>query len=209
MITAALSFLSWNRIKTLLIIAAIIAVVWFYKSWEFRGVEMERQSENVEQLRKYDSLRYASTTYTTDEIKEYLEFQNQDLKVFLEQNKVRPRQIERIIEQKLKYFDTINRSQDLTPVLEAIKNNKTAKVAVIDSTNCLIIKGWIVFDNDSLSLDITERKFTNVSDVVSYWERSKWSFLGFKTRLFGKKQSTVIIKDDCGKTRTLVIDKKG
>ena len=208
MITSLLGFLTWNRIKTGLIIFAALAVVWLYKSWEYRGEEMRRQQENVSQLRKLDSFQYASQTYTQDEIVEYLEYQRQDLNQFLEDNRVESRRIERIVTQKLKYLDTLSRKQDLSPILKAIRANKSTKVAVKDSTECLIVKGWVVFENDSLTLDITDRKFLNITDVVSYWERRKWSFLGIKTRLFGKKQATVIVKDKCGVSKTIVIDKK-
>ena len=206
--TALLSFLNWNRIKTALIIIAVIAVVWLYKSWEYRGVEMQRQSENVSQLRKFDSLKYASQTYSKQEIEEYLEFQREDLQQFLKDNKLNSSRIERIITQRLKYLDTVSRKQDLSPILDAIKENRIGKVAVVDSTDCMIIKGWVVFENDSLSLDITDRKFKNITDVVSYWQRNQWRFLGIKTRIFGRKEATVIIKDECGESRTILIDKK-
>ena len=72
----------------------------------------------------------------------------------------------------------------------------------------MVIKGFVVFKNDTLQLDITDRQFTNSSEVVSYYERRQWKFLGIKTRLFGKKQLTVIIKDDCGRSETVIIDLK-
>lgn len=207
--TPIIAFLTWNRIKTLLIIAGVIGAVWFYKSWEYRGEEMKRQAENASQLRKYDSLKYASQTYSKKELNEYLEFQRQDLKSYLDKNKVSTRKIEQIITQKLNYLDTLSRKQDLSPILNAIQQNKEAKVAVIDSSECLVVKGWVVFENDSLSLDITDRKFKNITDVVSYWERNLWKTpFGFKTRLFGKKQATVIVKDKCGVSKTIIINRK-
>ena len=191
-----------------MIVIAVIGVVWFYKSWEYRGEEMKRQEFNNEQIRKYDSLKFASQTYTKKELDEYLEYNRQDLQDFLREQRINTRKIEQIITQNLKYRDTLRRSTNLQPILDAIKNQRNLRVPVIDSTDCLIIKGYIAFEHDTLTLDITDRKFTNTSDVVSYWERNQWKLLGIKTRLFGKKKSTVIIKDKCGNTKTFVIDKK-
>ncbi len=208
MITTILSIITMKRVKTVFIMLAVVGGVWMYKNWQFQKSENKRQTENVSQLRKYDSLRYANQTYSKQELQEYLAYQRADLQDFLKENKVNSRRIEKIITQKLEYYDTLSRKQDLTPILEAIKNKRDARVPVKDSTDCLIIEGWVVFENDSLKLDITNREFKNITDVVSYWERNKWSFLGIKTRLFGRKKATVIIKDKCGISRTIVIDKR-
>lgn len=209
MITALLSFFTWNRIKTFLIIFLVVAAVWFFQSWQYRGEEMKRQADNMQQVRQLDSFKYASLSYKKDEIDEMLNLQRQDLKEFLDDNRIKTKRIERIITQKLEYLDTQSREVDLNPILDAIKENKEARIAVKDSTECLIIEGWVVYKNDSLKLDITNREFKNITDVVAYWERNKWRTpFGFSTRLFGKKKATVIVKDKCGLSRTIVIDKK-
>lgn len=203
-----LALFSLGNIKIYLIVAGIGAAIWFFKDYQFQKSENERQTGNIENLRKMDSLRFASQTYTKKELDEYLEYQRKDLQQFLEDNKIKTSRIEQIISQKLDYTDNELRRHDLQPVLEGIKNEGYAKVPFTDSTDCLVIKGFVIFENDTLSLDITDRKFTNTSDVISYWERNQWSFLGIKTRLFGKKQATVIIKDACGRSETFVIDKR-
>ena len=203
-----MAFFSFNNLKIYVIVIAIIGVVWYYKDAEKAKADLKVQETNAEMIRKYDSLKYASVTYDKAELEEYLKYQRQDLQQFLKQNKVSTKKIEQIITQKLEYLDNIERSTDLQPVLDAINQNKAVRVPVIDSTQCLVVKGFVVFENDTLSLDITERKFKNRTDVISYWERNQWNFLGIKTRLFGRKKATVIIKDDCGNTETFVIDKR-
>lgn len=197
-----------NNIKSIGIGLALIIGVWYYKDAEKAKADLKIQESNSEMIRKYDSLKFASVTYSKEELDEYLEYQRKDLQQFLKDNKINSKNIEQIITQKLEYLDDIDRSTDLQPVLDAINQRKDIKVPVIDSTKCLVIKGFVVFENDTLSLDITDRKFKNRTDVVSHWERNQWKFLGIKTRLFGKKQATVIIKDDCGNTETFIIDKK-
>lgn len=203
-----LKLLSLNNIKSILITVAIIGVVWYYKDAEKAKADLKVQKANAEMVRKFDSLKFASVTYNDAELKEYLEYQRKDLQDFLQQNDVKLRRIQQIITQQLQYQDTVSRNVNLQPILDAINKNQNIKVPVVDSTRCMIIKGYVAFENDTLSLNITDRKFKNRSDVISYWERNQWKFLGIKTRLFGRKKATVIIKDDCGNTETFVIDKK-
>lgn len=203
-----LSLLNINNLKTYAIIAVAIAAVWFYKDYKFQKSENIRQSANIESIRKQDSLRFASQTYSKDELEEFLEYSRKDLNAFLKKSDIKIGRIQQIITQELKYKDTVNRSVSLQPILDAIKNQKNLSFPITDSTKCMIIKGFVVFENDTLSLNITDRQFKNKSDVVSYWERNQWKLLGIKTRLFGKKSTTVIIKDDCGRTETFVINAK-
>lgn len=197
-----------ENIKIYLIVIGLLAALSFYKDYKFQKSENKRQAENNESLRKMDSLGYAQQLLNKRELEEHLEFNRQDLQLFLEEERIRTRRIEKIITQSLSYRDTSRRSINLQPILEAIEQNHKIRVPVIDSTECLVISGYVAFENDTLTLDITDRKFKNKSDVVSYWERNQWKFLGIKTRLFGRKKATVIIKDDCGRSETFVIDKK-
>jgi len=203
-----LALLKIENLKVYAIVAGILFAIWFYKDWQFQKAENKRQTENIEQLRYFDSLKYASQTYSKKELNEYLEYNRQDLQQFLKDQKIATRKIERIITQKLTYQDNVDRSVNLQPILDAINKRQDIKIPVVDSTDCLIIKGYVAFENDTLSLNITDRKFKNKSDVVSYWQRNQWKILGIKTRLFGRKKATVIIRDNCGNTETFIINKK-
>jgi len=204
-----LQLLNINNIKTYLIVIGIITAVWFYKDYKFQKSENTRQTENNAQLRKSDSLKYASQIYNKKEMQEYLDYNRKDLTNFLKEHKIATKKLQRIITQELKYRDTTTATVNLQPILDAIKAKQNIKVPVIDSTACMIIKGFVVFENDTLSLNITDRQFKNTSDVISYWERNQWKLLGLiKTRLFGRKETTIIIKDDCGRTQTFVIEAK-
>lgn len=204
-----MSIFNINNLKTIIIVSSIIVAVIFYKDYKFQIQENERQSNNISQLRKLDSFRFASQVYTKQELDQYLEYNRKDLQDYLKQNDIKLNRIEKIITQQIQYQDTINRVADLKPILDAIKKNTNKRVPVVDSTKCLIVKGFVVYENDTLSLNITDRKFKNITDVVSYWEREKYSFLGlWRWRLFGRKIATVITKDDCGKSQTITIDKR-
>lgn len=200
--------LSIANLKTYLIVIGIVVAIWFFKDYQYQKSENKRQAENISQIRKQDSLRFASQTYSKKELQEYLEYNRHDLSNFLEEENIRIRRIERIITQSLSYRDTSSRNVNLEPILDAIKKNQSLRVPVIDSTKCLVVSGYVTFNNDTLSLDITDRKFTNKTDVITHIKRNQWNFLGIKTRFLGKRKLSVTIKDDCGKSETFVIDLK-
>jgi hypothetical protein len=205
-----IKLLSFENIKLYLIIALSIAAVLFWKDYKHQIAENKRQTENLRMLRKQDSLRFAKQVMTQKELKDYLEYNRKDLKEFIKANNIKERRIRQIISQELKYIDTISKETDLTPILSAIqsKSVEPIKVPIKDVSDCLIIEGYVIFENQTLKLNITERKFTNKSDVIAYVERNQWKFIGIKTRFLGKRQLTVKIKDSCGNTETFVIDVK-
>lgn len=197
-----------NNIKTILIVLGIAAAIWFFKDWQHQKAENIRQTENNRQLRHNDSLNYSQQLLNKSEIIDYLEYDKSELKNNLSRANIKLNRIERIITQKLEYKDTVNNDYKIEGIIAAIKDNRRLEVPVLDSTKCMVIRGSILYDGKELSLNIKERNFKNVSDVVTYWERRQWSLLGIKTRLFGKKQVTVKIFNSCGKTETKVVERK-
>lgn len=198
-------------IKTAKLIAIaflIVASVWFYKDYQYQKSENQRQTENASQLRKSDSLRFTSQILTTNEIKDYLEYSNKELKKKLENDKIKPNRIESIISSNYHYRDTIKRETDITSLVNAIKNSVPKSQKWQDTTKCQTIKGTVDFDGSKLKVTVDDREFNNKSDAVAYWERRQWKFLGIKTRFLGKIQMTSKIYDECGETRIMKIEKK-
>lgn len=197
-----------QNIKTVLIGLAILAAVWFYKDYTFQKSENERQTENASQLRKSDSIRFTTQILTSNEIKEYLEYQNSELKNKLANEGIKLNRIESIVSQTYKYKDTTKRETDLSRIVEAIKNNIPSSQEVTDTTKCMTTKGIISFENNKLKWTVVDRTFQNKSDAVAYWQRREWKFLGIKTRFLGVKEFTSKSFDECGETRTMKIEKK-
>lgn len=187
MITPALIL---KNIRLIGILLLVIAVIWFYKDYQYQKSENIRQTENNSQLRKADSLNFASQILSLNEVKDYLEYENKDLKNNLAKDGIKTNRIKEIVSTKYNYKDTIIKKYIPGPF--------------IDSTKCLTIKGFV----DSSGVTITERKFTNKTDAVAYWERKQWNFLGIKTRFLGKKQMTAKVYDECGESKTIKIEKK-
>jgi hypothetical protein len=197
-----------QNIRTIIIIAGIILAVWFYKEYQFQLSENKRQSENMHQTRIADSLRFSSQNLTADEIKEYLQYQNSELKNKLAKEGIKLNRIESIVSANYRYRDTIKRETDITGLVEAIKNSIPNNQPWSDTTKCQTIKGIVSFDGQKLKVVVNDREFKNKSDAVAYWERKQWKFLGIKTRFLGKKQFTSKVFDECGQSQILKIEKK-
>jgi len=197
-----------KNIRLIATILLIVAVVWFYKDWQFQKAENIRQSENMHQTRIADSLHFSSQNLSSDEIKEYLEYQNSDLKNKLAKEGIKLNRIEGIIAQTFKYRDTSKRETDVSGLVAAIKNSIPKNQEWIDTSKCQTIKGMVSFDGQKLKVIVNDREFNNKSDAVAYWERRQWNFLGIKTRFLGKKQFTSKVFDECGETKILKIERK-
>lgn len=203
-----ISLFKIENLKTYLIVAAIIAAVVFYMDYSHQKAENKRQTANMESLLSQEREKYTKLVLSNNELEKYLEANRRDLQDFIKENDIRYRRIEAIVTQRLNYRDTTPREVDLQPILDAIKRNQDIRVPVADSTDCLVVSGFVAFENDTLKLEINNRVFKSISDVISYWERNQWSFLGIKTRLFGRKVATVIATDSCGNTETFVVEKR-
>ncbi|MBE8727992.1 hypothetical protein [Flavobacterium hungaricum] len=197
-----------QNLKILWLILVACVAVWFFKDYQHQKEENIRQSENISQLRKSDSLRFTSQVLTPDEIKEYLQYGNSDLKNKLEASGVKLNRIESIVSNAFKFRDTTKKETDVTGLVDAIKNSIPKQQTWSDSVNCLITSGVVSFDGQKIKVVVQDRQFENKSDAVAYWERHQWKFLGIKTRLFGKKVFTVKTFDQCGESQIMKIEKK-
>ena len=197
-----------KNIKAIGVVLLVVAVVWFYKDYQHQKSENQRQTENVSQLRKADSLRFTSQNLTLSEIKDYLEYQNQDLKNKLANEGIKLNRIQSLVSSNYYYRDTTSRETDVTGLVEAIKNSIPKTQSWTDTTECMTTKGTVSFDGQKLKVTVNDREFKNKSDGVAYWQRRQWNFLGIKTRFLGKKEFTATQFDECGESRVMRIEKK-
>ena len=178
-----------KNIRLILIGLMIVAVVWFYKDWEFQKSENIRQTENARQLRMSDSLKYTSQILTSREMQDYLQYQNSDLQNKLKSAGIKTKNIKEIVSTNYVYKDT---------------TFKSFNGSFIDSSKCLTIKGEVLPNG---SVNITDRQFNNKTDAVAYYQRREWKFLGIKTRFLGKKEITAKVFNSCGNSEIIKVEK--
>lgn len=197
-----------KNFKVFLIIFFSCTSLWFYQSSKNKEKEIKIQTQNASQIRKLDSLRFATQLLSKNEIKEYLEYQNKELRNKLITEGIKTERIESLITSSYSYKDTLKVETDISGLVESIKESIPRSEVWSDTTECLRIKGSVFFDGQKLKVIVSEKNFINQSDGVVYWERNKWSFLGIQTRLFGKRVFTSKQFDRCGESRVLKIEKK-
>ncbi len=197
-----------SNLKQLFYIALIGFVVFLYLDRKYQIEEKNRQAENARQLRIYDSIRLTSQILTTQEMKEYLEYQNKDLQSKLKQSGIKESRLESITTNNYYHKDTTKQTTDVSKLIKSIRSGTTDEQSFIDTTKCQTIKGKITFSGKDLKVEINSREFKNKTDAVIYQERKQWKFLGIKTRFLGKKQLTAKVFDDCGESKTMKIEKK-
>jgi len=201
-----LTFLQSN-FKNILLIGAVLFCIYGYNY----VVDLKHENE-INNLNDYWQKKEAETGYKeqiadAQDINWYLKNENKGLDDKLKNAGIKTSRIESILSQKLSYLDKQERSTNLQPVLDAINKKLPASMPFIDSTACLTVKGVVQFKDDSLKVKVLSRDFNNKSDIVGYWQRRQWSFLGIKTRFLGKKEVTAQSFSDCGEVRTVNIKK--
>lgn len=179
-----------KNIRLIFIVGLCIGIVWMYKDYQHQKSENIRQTENISQLRKADSLRFCAQIMTADELKQYLEYQNTDLKNQLLKAGIKENRIKEIVSTKYQFKDTLIKKYAVGPF--------------VDSSKCLVIRGYV----DSSGVVIKDRQFKNKMDAVAYWQRREWKFLGIKTRWLGRKEMTAKVFDECGESRVIRIEKQ-
>lgn len=197
-----------QNIKTILIVIAIALAIWFFKDWQHQKEENIRQTENARQLRMSDSLNLVTQLLNSQEIKDYLEYQNKDLQSKLKQSGIKESRLESITTNNYYHKDTTLQSTDVSKLINSIRLGNADEQSFIDTTKCQTIKGKIVYSGKDLKVEINDREFKNKTDAVVYWERGQWKFLGIKTRFLGKKQFTSKVFDNCGESKIMKIEKK-
>ena len=200
--------LKTENIKTIAIIALGVFVFIHYNNYRVIKFENKRIKENNQALILADSLRITQLDLTTRELEKYITQTRADLAAFLKEEKIRLRSISNVTTHEIRYIDTVKTEPvDLSPVLTAIENRDKLLMPIKEADSCMIVEGYVLYDNHKLHFDLTKKEFRNKSDIVSYWERNQWKFLGIKTRLFGRKQTTIIVKNTCGESKTITLDK--
>lgn len=203
---AFLGRLSLTHLLVIGIISLAGFAMWAMGEIKFQKNEKLRQMDNFNNLRDIDSLKVAHLTFrTTQEMKDYID-SNKELSEMLEEQNIKVRKLQSIVYQKQTYIDNITRSTDVSGLINDIKKGISSSAKWKDSTECLILKGDVTYKNDSLKVNVSERKFDNTILVTGSWKRKPNNFFARLLGL-GRKVYKVKATSKCGESETIVIDK--
>ena len=192
-----------GKIIVLVIVAGY--VIWHVRNYIDLKKDNKRLSENSRQertKRKNDSVIYSEKILTQDEFIEDMNHNHQDYIRNIKRLGIELKQIQKLVTSTITYRDTLERTYVLNTILDSIRAKKTGSQYVVDSTDCHSVKGYIHFDGKDLSLNITEREFANINQVVVHKEKVGLRFW----KWFRKKKVSVSITNSCGKSETKIVD---
>lgn len=203
-----------NTIKNVAIAVMLIALIglgfWIHSTYNFNKNKAERLEENNRQISMSDSIKYSDVKLDKAQLELYLH-DNKKLLDIIEKNEIKLGRVTSIMNSLLKYRDTTIVDVDMSEVLLAINKSENYKKHFVDSSACVINKGFIEFNKPAngqgeLSLVFTEKNFFGNTTSIGYWERRQWRFLGIKTRFLGKKQATIKVVDRCGESEIIKVE---
>lgn len=195
-------------IAIVVFILLIVSIHYLYKKYSYEKSERQRVELNSQNLRKLDSVRFVKQILTDKELNEYLQYTNKSLSDSLVKLGIKKNKVIEIVSTKYIYKDTTTKSTDISNLIPSIKDNTKKISNWEDNSECLSLKGEVVYDNGKLNVTVKSKEFHNTTDAVVYEERRQWKFLFFKTRFLGKKQFTAKVFNSCGKSETVSIQVK-
>lgn len=205
-----LSKIKLQHILIFLVIGMFIVMSIMWNQITFHKGESLRKGQNYESLRDLDSLKVANLIFRTDtEMEDYID-SNTELKKLMDRQKDeydgKIKKLTNIIYQKNIYIDNLEQSTDVSDMVDNIRNNISVTKKWTDSTECLVIKGQIIYDNNTLTNIVTERKFESDMILTGHLQKSQRNWW---TRTFGRrKEAVATVTSNCGETKTIVINKQ-
>ena len=203
-------------IQNIFLALLIGGVIWFVIDYRKEKADRKIYQQNQTELIKSFRSELTSLTLSNDEIEDYLktsEDQTKGLYKKLEshEKKILGR-INRISNTTIKTVDTTRTEivlDSIGRILQTIQNNTYIEIPFEDKTECFEFKAKFVFKDGTSRIDVLERRYTDTISHVSYWERRKWKLFGLiPTRFLGKKIVQLEVFNNCGFSKTIIIDKK-
>ena len=186
-------------------IAALIIGLAFWgnlmqKKFEKEKASNERLTYNQEQL--LDQVNnYMRLTLTQKEMLANITVEQDSL---IRQLKIKPKQIERIVERVHIEIDTTGRTQLLASndsLQKVIREKLGREYPFLDQTGCFTFAGNVKVGK-GLSLEVTRREYLNMSTEIAYIEREK-KFLFIR---YGKWKGKLFVNNECGEDIVKEVD---
>ncbi|MFC4219009.1 hypothetical protein [Flagellimonas marina] len=204
-----------SNIREILLVASVIILVLQFIRTNRLIEDNARKDSNILTLTAEKAEILQEYTASTREWRGIMDHVLPGFGQKLDSANIKIKNIERIYSQRTTYLDTTKRTTGLDTILGVIQMGvKTTgpipvvEAPIVDKGPCHIIRGHVGYDGKKLWLDITERKFTTINEVVTHIIRRQWKILGLiPTRLFGKRELAVTVFNSCGETETVIMHK--
>lgn len=198
---------SFKDIRYVILILLLGALGFLYHQNEYLKQENRRTIDNYNNAIKIDSLEVAVFKVNKQQEIEDLLDQNKELNQLVISSEIKKKRIQKLYYQQQLFVDSLKRKLDVSGLVEKIRKDIPATIQWKDSSNCLTIKGNVAYKNDSLGVNVTERKFNNETVLIKHKGRRKKVKWLFGLRL-GPREQKFTPQSKCGKSKVVIIDKE-
>lgn len=189
------------------IIVLIVSNVFLFQKTIRQSNEIERQKDNYKNALLIDSLNVSIFKIKkTHELDQLLE-QNQQLNILIDESGIETKRIKDLYYQQQRYISRLEQKTDVSEIVQDIRNDVPITKVWQDSTQCLTIKGFVRYANDSLNVGVTSREFKNNVALIKYKGRRKpvkW-LLGLR---LGQREIKFTPQSECGDIKVQIIEKE-
>lgn len=207
-----------QKIKLILLLAILGGGIYFVTRFQKEVSERKRMESNQEQL--LIELRGLKTNLTSlefdkKEFKDYLQNTSNQLNGLndkLADQGIKLQRVNRIVSTQIRSVDTMQSKiilDSIGSIAKALANNVKIEIPFEDKTECFEFKAKFILEDGQSRIDVLSRTYNDTIQHVGYWERRKWKLFGLiPTKIFGKKIAEVIVFNNCGFSKTIVLEKK-
>lgn len=202
-----LKLINIKDFRYVLLIVIIGYGVFMYQQNKLLKAENKRVSENYKTALHADSLEVAIYKVTKDQEVLELLSKNNELSSLVKQSKIKTKRIQNLYYQQLEYVDSLKRKVDVSSLVTKIRKDIPALVKWEDKNECLTVKGNVSYQEDSLSVNVTERIFSNNTVLIKHRGRRKPVKWLFGLRL-GPRAIKFTPETKCGSNKVTIIEKE-
>lgn len=208
--------------KKYLIIAALIAGGILVNNYFTNKREHQREEFNRKNLQrqlldlKNDMIQYQAKG--KEELEQYLEStdgQLKGLKEDLEDVGIKLKNVTRVVSTSMAYRDSVSNTIVLDSIDLLIEKliaqqrapNESIEFPFEETHDCFWFKAKLIFADGTAKVEVLDRGYNDTITHVGHLERRQWKLFGFiKTRILGRKVAKVELFNNCGDSKTIVID---
>lgn len=203
----------FSNIREILLVIAILSMILQYRSRKNAALEIVRLNGNIQELTDSKAAILQQYQVTSNEMTDFIKHFSPELMRKIDSMNIKEKNIQTVYITKTNFSDSIQKQFPLDTILEAIKMGisdpgKTINITapILDKGPCHLIEGYVSFDGQKLKLNIENRQFFSVNEVVAHVKRRQWKLLGIiPTRLFGKRELKITVFNSCGETETIIL----
>lgn len=168
--------------------------------------EISRVKENFNNALKVDSLHNAIFRIKSEQELDQLLESNQELSELVDRTNIKRKRIQTLYYQKQQYIDSLKKKMDVSGLVSNIRKDVPAIVQWQDTTECITVKGNVRYQNDSLSVNVTQKEANNNVVLLKHKGRRKpikW-LLGLR---LGPRKDKFTAETKCGSAKVTIIEK--